>query len=190
VDKLVPDKRERILNAAAELIVKNGLQTSMSMIAETAGVATGSLYNYFTSKDEMVAALYARLADEIADAIVEDIDRTLPHRERLLRYVYAYIEFIWADPTRAILFEYLSSVPIIPPTELERVFTRVTTYGQTLLTEARAAGATRDIPTSLMGALIGGAIRNSLKWRRLDPRPLTDQERRYIADMCWAAITR
>jgi len=189
VDKIVADKRERILNAAADLIVKNGLQTSMAMIAETAGVATGSLYNYFTSKDEMVSALYARLADEIADEIVQEIDRTIPHRERLMRYVYAYIEFIWADPSRAILFEYLSSVPLIPPEELEKVFARVTGYGQTLLVEARADGATRDIPTSLMGAFVGGGIRNSLKWRRIDPRDLTDEERDHIAAMCWDAIS-
>lgn len=188
MDNIETGKRERILNAASELFVQNGMQTSMSMIAETAGVATGSIYNYFRSKDEMVAALYTRLADEIADAIVEEIDRTISHRERLMRYVYAYVEFIWANPARAILFEYLSSVPIIPPAELERVFVRVTTYGQTLLKEARDAGAIRDIPTSLMGALIGGAVRNSLKWRRIDPRPLADEERRHIADMCWAAI--
>jgi AcrR family transcriptional regulator len=182
------DKRARILSAAAELIVQNGLQSPMSAIAVGAGVATGSLYNYFKSKDEMIAALYARLADDIADAIVVEIDRTIPHRDRLMKYVYAYIEFIWADSSRAILFEYLSSVPLIPPSELAAVFRRVTEYGQTLLIEAQAAGALRGIAPSLMGAMIGGGIRNSLKWRRIDPQPLTDGERRDIADMCWAAI--
>lgn len=188
MDNLVTGKRERILDAAAELIVKNGLQTSMSMIAEAAGVATGSLYNYFDSKDEMIAALYARLADEIADEIVQEIDRTIPHRERLMRYVDAYIEFIWTDPARAILFEYLSSVPLIPPSELARVFRRVTAYGETLLSEAQEAGALRAIPTPLMGAMIGGGIRNTLKWRRISPRDLSDDERRHIATMCWDAI--
>lgn len=183
-----PNKRERILNAAAELIVKNGLQSSMSAIAESAGVATGSLYNYFRSKEDMVAALYARLADDIADAIVEDIDRTIPHRERLRRYVDAYIDFIWVDPTRAFLFEYLSSVPLVPPAELRRIFARVSDYGDTLLGEARAAGVLRDISISMMGAMIGGGIRNCLKWRRNGPRTLSAEERDAIAQMCWNAV--
>lgn len=188
MDKIESGKRERILKTAAELIVKNGLQTSMSMIAETAGVATGSLYNYFKSKDEMIAALYEQLANEIADAIVEDIDRSLPHRDRLMRYVYAYIEFIWSDPGRAILFEYLSSVPLIPTSQLAKVFHRVSSYGEILLREAREAGALRDIPTATMGAFIGGGIRNTLKWRRVDPKPLSEEERNHIAEMCWSAI--
>lgn len=182
------DKRARILSAAAELIVQNGLQSPMSTIAAAAGVATGSIYNYFKSKDEMIAALYARLADEIADAIVIDIDRSIPHRERLMKYVHAYIEFIWADSSRAILFEYLSNVPLIPPGQLATVFRRVTEYGQTLLIEAQEAGSLRNIAPSLMGAMIGGGIRNSLKWRRINPQPLTDEERGHIADMCWDAI--
>jgi len=183
-----PDKRGRILDAAAKLIVQNGLESPMSSIAATAGVATGSLYNYFKSKHEMIRAVYARLAGEIADAMVVEIDRSLPHRDRLLRYVNDYIEFFWADPERAILFEYLSNVPLIPPAELGSVFDRVTQYGQTLLVEAKADGALRDIDSHLMGAMIGGGIRNTLKWRRIDPTPLSDSERRQIADMCWNAI--
>ena len=182
------DKRGRILDAAAELIVRNGLESPMSAIAATAGVATGSLYNYFKSKHEMILAVYARLADEIADAVVVEIDRSLSHRERLMRYVDAYIEFFWVDPERAILFEYLSNVPLIPPAQLGPVFDRVTRYGQTLLIEAKADGALRDIEPSLMGAMIGGGIRNCLKWRRIDPRPLSEAERQQIADMCWNAV--
>lgn len=184
------NKRERILNAAAELIVRNGLQSSMSAIADAAGVATGSLYNYFRSKEDMVAALYARLADDIADAIVEDIDRTTEHRDRLLRYVDRYIDFIWDDPQRAFLFEYLSSVPSLPPAELRRIFDRISIYGDTLLIEAQEAGVLRDIPPALMGAMIGGTIRNCLKWRRRGPETLLPAERQAIADMCWSAIAR
>lgn len=182
------DKRGRILDAAAQLIVQNGLDSPMSAIAATAGVATGSLYNYFKSKNEMIAAVYARLADEIADAIVMEIDRSLSHRDRLLRYVNAYIDFFWADPARAILFEYLSNVPLIPPAQLGAVFDRVTQYGQTLIGEAKADGALKDMDPALMGAMIGGGIRNCLKWRRIEPRQLSESERRQIADMCWNAI--
>lgn len=185
-----PGKRERILNAAAELIVKNGLQSPMSAIAEVAGVATGSLYNYFRSKEDMVAALYQRLANEIADAIVHDMDGTMSHRERLIRYVDDYVDFIWEDAARAFLFEYLSSLPTVPPAEIRRIFARVSDYGDTLLIEAQQARVLRDIPHALMGAMIGGTVRNCLKWRRREPSALTAAEREAIRQMCWNAIAR
>jgi hypothetical protein len=107
-----------------------------------------------------------------------------------MRYVDRYIDFIWSDARRAFLFEYLSSLPAIQPLELRRIFARVSTYGETLLQEARSARILRDIDPSLMGAMIGGSIRNCLKWRRGNPAPLTLIERQAIADMCWNAIAQ
>ena len=59
---VIPDKRQRILAAAARLIVRNGLQCSMAAIAEEASVATGSLYNYFASKEELVLGVYTQVS--------------------------------------------------------------------------------------------------------------------------------
>ena len=185
---LMLDKRSRILNAAAELIVQNGLQCSMAAVAERANVATGSLYNYFPSKEAMIRAVYDRLATTIEDILVAEIDRTRPHRERILAYVYCYIDLIWEDPERALLFEYLSNVPLIPPAEMAEAFSRVSAYTATLMEEARADGVIKPHSTQLMGALLGGAIRNTLKWHRITHDTLSRQHRDQLADMCWSAI--
>lgn len=182
------DKRLRILNAASELIVQNGLQCSMAAVAERANVATGSLYNYFPSKEAMIRAVYERLATTIEQMLIVEIDRTRTHRERILDYVYAYIDLIWEDPDRALLFEYLSNVPLIPPAEMAEAFSRLSAHTATLIEEARADGAIKPHSSHLMGALLGGAIRNSLKWHRIWHATLTRRDRDQIADMCWSAI--
>jgi len=189
MDASLVDKRERILTAAASLIVRNGLQCSMSEIAQTAGVATGSLYNYFTSKDDLVRGVYGRLTDEIAALLVKDFDDDTSPEQRVRRYIDAYIDFIWADPARAILFEYLSNVPLLAPGELRRLFGPVTDYTTRIFGEAKAAGLLRDWEPHFMGAFIGGGIRNTLKWRRADGGDLSASERRQIADMCWATVS-
>jgi TetR/AcrR family transcriptional regulator len=53
--KNLPDeKRERILHAATRLFAERGFnQTDMDEIARRSGVAKGSLYNYFRSKDDL-----------------------------------------------------------------------------------------------------------------------------------------
>jgi AcrR family transcriptional regulator len=183
-----PEKRERILDAAAHLIVENGLQSSMSAIAERAGVATGSLYNYFASKQDMVWAVYERLAHAINEALIREIDPAVPHKQRFMTYVSDYVDFIWADRERAVLFEYLSNVPLITNSQMKDVFSGSGKYIDTLIIEAQGDGVVRGYSPLLIGALIGGSIRNTLKWRRMQPGDLTLEERDQIATMCWDAI--
>lgn len=59
-DKIAPEKKERVLIAAARLFAELGYsQTDMSQLAERCGVAKGSLYNYFESKEDLFAFLCA-----------------------------------------------------------------------------------------------------------------------------------
>jgi AcrR family transcriptional regulator len=183
------DKRERILAAASQLIVKNGLQCSMAAIADTAGVATGSLYNYFKSKEEMILAVYDRLALVMAEKMIPLDPQSLHPAERLRRYIEDYIDFILDDPERAILFEYLSNVPLIPAAQMGEAFGPVSQYTTFVVTEAKQADLLGDFSVTFMGGYIGGGIRNTLKWRRAEPTPLSPEERQQIVAMSLAAIS-
>ncbi|NKY35310.1 TetR/AcrR family transcriptional regulator [Nocardia speluncae] len=58
---LVPDRRGRILTAAAELIVESGWpDTTVAHIAERAGIGKGAVYREFDGKDEILAAVLNR----------------------------------------------------------------------------------------------------------------------------------
>ena len=64
------DKREAILAAALRLVARLGLHnTPMSAVAREAGVAAGTLYLYFPSKEAMINALYLD--------VLEDRDRSM-----------------------------------------------------------------------------------------------------------------
>jgi AcrR family transcriptional regulator len=61
-------RRDELLDAAAKLFAKRGiLETTVADIAEEAGVAKGTFYLYYPSKDHCIAALKRRLADELVD---------------------------------------------------------------------------------------------------------------------------
>ena len=62
-------RREAILEAARELILKHGLRkTSMEAIARAAGIAKPTLYAYFSDKD----AVFVALADQMIAGWRED----------------------------------------------------------------------------------------------------------------------
>src|SRR5215470_14798960 len=60
-------RRQKILDAAGSLLVRDGLEgTSMDAVAAAAGVAKGTVYIYFPSRAELLAALRQRYAEELA----------------------------------------------------------------------------------------------------------------------------
>lgn len=57
--KRASDKRDRILAAAVKVFAKNGFHTTrVSDIAKAAGVADGTIYLYFESKEELLVSLF------------------------------------------------------------------------------------------------------------------------------------
>lgn len=65
-------RREEILDAARRVFARNGFRgTTIADIADEAGIALGTIYLYFSSKDDVFAALRERLGEVIATATVE-----------------------------------------------------------------------------------------------------------------------
>lgn len=74
-------RRAEILAAALELFDDRGLeQTTMSELAEAAGVATGTVYLYFASKEHLLEALHADFHAGMAARFAETFTRI---RERV-----------------------------------------------------------------------------------------------------------
>lgn len=70
------EKRAAILDAALKTFVKRGYpETKVAEIAAGAGVAEGTLYNYFQSKEDLLLALFDEKWGEIIDAIKGRISR-------------------------------------------------------------------------------------------------------------------
>ena len=75
-------RRKAILDAAASLLVANGLAgTSVDAVAQRAGIAKGTVYLYFESRSDLLAALRSRYAEGLADrarSILEHADPADP----------------------------------------------------------------------------------------------------------------
>ena len=97
----MPKKRDRtrdqLLEAALRVIARRDIgEVSIREIAAEALVANGTFYNYFRTKDEIVAALSARLAADFADALTA-LDIVDP-AERAAIAIRSLISNALADP--------------------------------------------------------------------------------------------
>ncbi|MFD0628899.1 helix-turn-helix domain-containing protein [Streptomyces sanglieri] len=62
--------RERLLDAARQLLAEGGYPAAgISALARRAGVATGSVYNHFASKQELLAAVFRHVAGHELSAV-------------------------------------------------------------------------------------------------------------------------
>src|ERR1700751_2013185 len=59
--------RERLVLAAREVFGRKGLEAPLEEIAREAGVAIGTLYNRFPTRDELIDAALAPLAERAAE---------------------------------------------------------------------------------------------------------------------------
>lgn len=61
---------EALVEAAGQLIAKDGLDALTTVrVADRAGVSVGSLYQYFSNKEALLAALVARMNRELGEAV-------------------------------------------------------------------------------------------------------------------------
>jgi AcrR family transcriptional regulator len=77
--------RERLLAAANELFYAEGVQTvGIDRIIERAGVARGSLYNVFGSKEQLVAAYLASRHEDATNRLTSAVERFDDPRQKIL----------------------------------------------------------------------------------------------------------
>ncbi len=88
------DKRSNIMQAALDLIAEQGFhRTPMAEIAAKAGVAAGTIYRYFESKDSLINELHRELEGKVMSVLQEGYPSGRPLRERFLYMLRELIRY-------------------------------------------------------------------------------------------------
>ena len=102
----VLDKREAILNAAVKVFAQKGFFNSkVADIAGEAGIADGTVYLYFKSKDEILHSIFDRAMEEFISEGKREITEIKEADKRLQRIAELHLEKLGADRNLAIVFQ-------------------------------------------------------------------------------------
>lgn len=172
------ETRRRIVEATFSLHGERGIAgTSMTDIAERAGVSVGTVYHHFPTYPDTIAACGAYAAEQVpapTEAIYED---ATTRRERVNRLVVA-------------LFDYYERIPALASVRRDRHLAETLEQAveqeadNRLTLAARAIGAAkRDRRTALVAALVDLDVYRSL--RRQDFTTARAAERIATLVNCW-----
>jgi TetR/AcrR family fatty acid metabolism transcriptional regulator len=100
------DKREAILKAATHVFARRGFfQSQVADIAREAGIAAGTVYLYFRSKDDLLVSLFERTMREAIAEGQAALEGIADPRERLARIARLHLERLGRDRDLAVVFQ-------------------------------------------------------------------------------------
>lgn len=108
--KIAEEKRERLLGEAARLFAERGYnQTDMAELASRAGIAKGSIYNYFETKEDLYLYVCRDGIERSRTAIYSDMNPAWDIYRQIEHMFRQGTRFIQAHPEYLILYANISS---------------------------------------------------------------------------------
>src|SRR5690625_2785006 len=100
----VTDKKKAIFDSTLQLIREHGFHgTSMNGVAKNASVATGTIYHYFESKDQLICEIYDYYRDQLIKLIEEAIDNSQAFKENFQR-IWFILYHYYTSNTNILIF--------------------------------------------------------------------------------------
>lgn len=151
-------KRQKIIEAGSRLVVQKGIEkTSLSDIAEEAGISKGSLYYYYASKNELIFDITEAHINQISENLFTIIEESKGNAswQELLKILF---ERILDADTRGRLHLYLVQQALNDNDDLKQRFRKKYQEWKIMITEGFAMLEPNVINHNVLSSLIIAAL--------------------------------
>lgn len=146
--------REKLLNAAEEVFAALGYHdASIVKITEAAGVAQGTFYNYFDSKQQIFDELIVDLNRRIRRAMSEHAQQGTTRAEKERLGFQGYFRFTSEHPA---LYRVLRQAEIVAPELLRRHYDKISEGYVAGLRESARSGEILDVDPEVLAWMLMG----------------------------------
>ena len=182
------DKRNAILESATRVFAERGLGAATSAISGAAGIAEGTLFTYFKTKDDLVNTLYREIKLELADAMMSGFSRKKNVRSRIRHVWNQYVEWGVENPLQ---HRVLSQVEVWNglTKESKKAGSAPFVEVRMMIEEAEQQRIVQDLPRRFVAAAMSALADMVIELSRQDPK----RAGVYCAagfEMLWAGVAR
>ena len=180
------DRAAAVRRALRALVARHGFHgASMSAVAAEAGVATGTTYTHYSSKDALVLAAYLETKAELGAAAAAAVDPEAGPAERFRTIWLATYRHMAANKEHALFLLQVDASPY----RSDAHAAALAAAGDPLLEQAAApdvAALLLPLPLEVLYELgLAPAVRLAVS-----ATELSDEELAAAADACWRAVRR
>lgn len=185
----VENKYQAILDAAIMVFAANGFwDTPTSLISKTAGIADGTLFNYFKTKDDLINEVYLEIKKELSARTVAGLAAQDSIREKMRHVWNTYIDWGVENPDKFKVMHQIGS-----SYALDEKVKAAAEVGyleiQRITSESIAKGEIRDYPTDYLGAMIDTLAVMTVQFTR-ENRAQAAKYRDIGFEIIWNGVTR
>lgn len=175
--KADPGKRDRILDAAIRVFAEKGYAGArVADVARAAGVADGTIYLYFDSKDALLIAIFEEKMERIITVAEAELTTMDDPVERLGYFIRHHIEAVDANPDLAevMLVELRFSDKFLKEYEPALLWRYMTLLSGIISSGQKSGHFRPDIPAGVAAGAIFGALDEVSLHRTLARRRRTE----------------
>lgn len=153
-------RREQLLGAAAAVFARRGFpDADVQEIADSCGVAKGTVYFYFPSKEKLFLAAVDRVMADLRDTVLAAARDVPDQLDRIAAAIRAFLSYFKDHPNHAelLIIERAEFRERKTPTYLEYRRANAETW-RGLYAGLIAAGRVRDVPTDRILNVVGDLL--------------------------------
>lgn len=148
------NKQNVLLKAALNLFVEFGFHgTPTSKIAQKAGVANGTLFHYYKTKDELIVALYIGIKTRLGASMYGSINETMSYEEIIKTIYHATLTWALANRTEFNFIQQFHTSPFISLLSKEEIAKQAQQHLE-IIAKGIKKKQLKELPVELLYTLI------------------------------------
>jgi AcrR family transcriptional regulator len=183
------EKRAAILKAALDLFVERGFHnTPTSLIAKKAGVATGTLFHYFKSKEELINALYLETKIKMGQAIQQSFKDSGSLENRMRQLWKESVKWGIMNPKEIKFIQQYTNSPFNTKLARDAALNQFE-YLAKMIKETAESDALKRVYPELLEDYLEGIFNLAFDHFRKHPDKISEENIELAFDICWHGIS-
>jgi len=161
---------------------------TMAAILERANAGSGTLYNYFSSKEDLIDTLYAGIRKKSSDNISAGIRSEGDVKEWFEEFVGIFLDYSISNLEEMIFVEEYSYYLYTKGTETDIGETDYYKDILALYAKGMEQGHIKKMQMSMAMQIVNGIVMVIARGVRSGKTQLSSEDRQIVIDACWNAI--
>ncbi len=184
----VANKKEAIIKSTLKLIKDNGFHGApISMIAKHAGVASGTIYHYFPSKDDLIIDIHFKIKNEMLAAMFSKNDENKDYKQRFFEGWISLCKYFINHPSSLFFHEQFNSSPYAKAISKKNNKGSLSKFND-FFQEGMDKGYLKKMEYLLIASAVFGCIIATAKYHVTGRFGFTDKDLCKVANIIWDGI--